>query len=160
MGKKLSPLELELISNLDNFSFHELSETEKKAIRNPEDYPIISTIDGLSKKDLSMINRAIFIDSKNHELFHEYMDEEKPWVTDFQHYYGENHKDLVDAVHTTSFCDEFKHSNLCKRYRLYFAAKHPNKIEILKKYKGYEKANIFLSLVKEEMRIAKEELSN
>jgi len=87
-------------------------------------------------------------------------------VNDFEYYYGENHKDITDAIHTPSFCEEFRKSDICKRYRLYFAAKHPDKIKILKEWdeskdlkkseEASKKQMPFLSLVKEEMRLVKE----
>lgn len=165
----MSPLELELISILDNFSFHNLSEEEKNAIPNQEDYPIISIINGLWKTayiSFDMIDKVIHIPSKDRDLFHQYLSEERVWVNDFEYYYGQNHKDITDAIHTPPFCEEFKKSDICKRYRLYFAAKHPDKIKILKEWdeskdlkkseEASKKINAFLSLVKEEMRLVRE----
>lgn len=142
-----SPLEAKILRislPLENFHFHRLSEKEVGAVQDKEDYPLLSVIYGLSSKDLDLIYHTIFIDSKNKSLFHDYMFKQEKWLEDFRYYYCMNKHQDVSC--TNEFCESLREGPT-KTYRLYFAAKHPDKVDFCEKVQeGCEKTMAFLFL--------------
>ncbi len=105
---------------------HELSEEEKRAIHDPRDYPVISLIDGLSPSDMDEIYKAIRI---KQEFQSGYIILEKSWIRDSLYFWVENHLKNHKPEDIAGFTEELIKGPLIKRYRLYFALKHPSKIE-------------------------------
>jgi len=108
--------------------WHNLTEEEKGAIRDPRDYPLLSVIDGLSSQERRSIYRAI-----RFKDIGDYKREELPWLRDFIHYLVENRKkkDLDCSPETINkiFFDEMEKDGIHERFRLYYAAKFRDRIE-------------------------------
>lgn len=108
--------------------WHNLTDEEKRAIRDPNDYPILSIVDGFSPEE----RRRIYGSIKFKDLAH-YKAEEIPWLRDFIHYLVENRKkkDLDVSIDTINkiFFDEMNQDGIHERFRLYYAAKFREKIE-------------------------------
>jgi hypothetical protein len=109
--------------------WHELTEEEKKAIHNPDNYPIISIIKGIPRETKEKIY---------HELCDvpslvkkKYEHEQIKWLNDAGQYLWENefHKDkTIDVQKTGLFVNEILHSPIRIEYRLYYVAKNPRVI--------------------------------
>lgn len=106
--------------------WHELSEDERKAIRNPTDCPIISVIDGLSSEDRKQIYNSIKIKS---DYYPDFAETQKQWVEDLCWYMGQ--KLQKDVKNCQEFLEEIN-GPFHERFRLYYAAKNPANIEIIK----------------------------
>lgn len=102
---------------------------EKKAIRNPLDIPIIAVIKGVSPEDRKLIYDSI--DVKDEFRGH-YKELQLPWVSDFKGYWAKNHNNKDPDEYVGEFIEDYKKSCENERYRLYYAAKYPEKIEIKK----------------------------
>jgi hypothetical protein len=95
--------------------WHDLTEDEKRAIHNPEDYPIISVIKAIPQDILKKLDKLLIPLSSDKSFFIE----ETPWLRDFFWYKNEG-----------KACDDSSSwDRMCIEYRLYFAAEHPDKIE-------------------------------
>ncbi len=104
--------------------WHNLSIEERGVIDNEEDCPIISVIDGLSYDFLERVYHSLELKKF---FFKEYLKEEKKW--------GEKNKYLWGAEHhknpsiCSDYVQDFIDSRLPQRFRLYYAAKNPNRFE-------------------------------
>jgi len=106
--------------------WHELSEEERKAVRNPTDCPIISVIDGLSPEDRGQIYNSIKV-KPNYYI--DFAKTQKAWMEDLCWYMGQKLK--KDVRNCKEFLEEINGA-FHERFRLYYAAKNPNNIEIIK----------------------------
>jgi len=98
--------------------WHDLTEEEKRAIHNPQDYPVISVIKSIPQHTLNKLDEILASLSSDKSFF----SEELPWLKDF--FWYKNEKGEKKA------CSENSSWNrMCVEYRLYFAAKHSDKIE-------------------------------
>ncbi|MEK6827158.1 MAG: hypothetical protein AABX99_01590 [Nanoarchaeota archaeon] len=104
------------------------TEEERKAIHDPSDIPIICVIKGLSCEYRKLIYDSIRVKSEYEKDFEE---TQLPWISDFKEYWGENHHKDPDSC-TDEFSTDFFNSREYERFRLYYAAKHPDRIEIKK----------------------------
>ena len=95
--------------------WHDLTDEEKNAIHNPGDYPIISVIKGIPQGVLNKLDALLVSLSSDKSFFNE----ELPWVRDFLWYKNEK----------KACGDNSSWGRMCIEYRLYFAAKHPDRIE-------------------------------
>jgi hypothetical protein len=94
--------------------WHDLTEAEKRAIRDPKDEPIISVIKAIPQDVLKKLDMLLeFLPAD--EFF---IPEELPWVKDFLWY--KNEKGCEEGV---------SWDRMCAEYRLYFAARHPDRIK-------------------------------
>lgn len=107
--------------------WHDPTEQEKKAIHNVLDCPIVAIIDGLTPGDRKKIYDSIWIKDE-HKV--EYNHLQIPWISDFKEYWGEKH--CQDPDTSSRFSEEYLESGECERYKLYYAVKNPDKIEIRK----------------------------
>ncbi|VVB82797.1 Uncharacterised protein [uncultured archaeon] len=105
--------------------WQEPTEEEKRAIRDSRDIPIIAVIKGLSCEDRKLIYDSIAVKS---EYETDFMKTQEPWIEDFKTYWGENHHQ--DPSDSPEFGNDFVNSREYERFRLYYAAKHPDRIEI------------------------------
>jgi hypothetical protein len=103
----------------------EPTEEEKKAIHNALDLPIIAIIKGLSCEDRKSIYDSLAVKS---EYMDDFMKNQEPWISDFKKYWGENHK--KDPDQCPEFGTDFLISHEYERFRLYYAAKHPERVRI------------------------------
>ena len=104
----------------------DLNDEEKKAIRDSRDVPIIAVIKGLACEDRKLIYDSIKIKS---EYEPDYNESQRPWISDFKGYWKENnHKD--PEVCSEEFSADFIKSHEYERFKLYYAAKHPERVEI------------------------------
>ena len=104
------------------------TEEEKKAIHDPLDIPIIAVIKGLDCDDRKLIYDSIKIKD---EYKDDFMKTQEPWISDFKKYWGENnHKDPSSC--SDEFSKDYLKSHEYERFRLYYAAKHQDRIEIKK----------------------------
>jgi hypothetical protein len=102
------------------------TEEEKRAIHDPSDLPIIALIKGLSEEERKLIYNSIKIKFCYQSDFEE---RQMPWIGDFKHYWKENnHKD--PEVDTGEFSTAFLQSHEYERFRLYYAAKYPDRVII------------------------------
>lgn len=106
--------------------WHELSDKEKKAIHNSRDYIFISVIDGIPGRLLDVIYKSIQIRDEYRCFYNEL---QKQWISDMIWYLGE--KIHGDARRSQELSEKMLEEHLCERFRLYFAAKNPNKIEVI-----------------------------
>jgi hypothetical protein len=83
----------------------------------------------LSPEDRKLIYNSI---SVKEEYRKEYDNRQLPWISDFKGYWAKNHdnKDPDEFVH--EFSVDFLKSCENERYRLYYAAKYPERVEIKK----------------------------
>lgn len=108
--------------------WHSLTPDEKNAIRDPNDYPILSVIGGLSPDERKKIYRLIRFPNIEH-----YNQMQKPWISDFILYLDENlrrsGKDHSPEIIKEFLLDEMIDGALHERFRLYYAAKYRTFIE-------------------------------
>jgi len=110
--------------------WHNLSAEEKKAIHNPEDYPIISVIDGMPlplKKTLD--HELDYISSLDPK---KYGESQISWINDFAYYLWEKNFDKdpkINIQKTNLFFEEFCKSSVPIDYRLYFTAKNSGLVD-------------------------------
>jgi len=104
----------------------EPTEEEKRAIRDSRDIPIIAVIKGLTPEDRKLIYDSIRIKSEYEKDFEK---TQEPWIEDFKTYWGENHHRDPSSC-TEEFSTDFLNSCEYQRFRLYYAAKYPERIEI------------------------------
>jgi hypothetical protein len=105
----------------------ELTEEEKKALKNKEDLPIIGVIKGLNSEDLQSIYESLAVKEEYREDF---MKTQITWISDFKGYWGVNHNRDPDT--SPEFGIDFLNSHEPQRFRLYYAAKYPERVEIRK----------------------------
>ena len=104
------------------------TEAEKKAIRDLRDIPIIAVIKGLSCEDRKLIYDSIKVKDEYRDDF---MKSQEPWISDFKEYWGQNHHQDPDIC-SGEFSTDYLNSHENERFRLYYAAKHPDRVEIKK----------------------------
>ncbi len=111
----------------DKPKLYKLSQKEKRAIHNPEDYPIISVIHktplDVKKKIYSELGYI-----QNAAGGKVYNDGDKLWLEDRAHYLWQNkfHSDpAINVQHTPLFIQEVREGIIPIDYRLYFAARNP-----------------------------------
>jgi len=105
----------------------EPTEDEKKALRNKEDLPIIGVIKGLNSEDLQLIYESLAVKD---EYRKDYMETQTTWISDFKGYWGVNHKQDPDT--SPEFGTDLLNSHEPQRFRLYYAAKYPERVEVRK----------------------------
>ncbi|VVB84009.1 Uncharacterised protein [uncultured archaeon] len=108
--------------------WEKLTSAERKLIKEPSDFPIISLIKSLSCLERNVIYNSIRIKEEHQE---EYKKMQEPWVDDFKELWGENHKRNPDE-YPAEFSTDFLESGEYERYRLYYSARNPQNIEIIK----------------------------
>jgi hypothetical protein len=106
--------------------WHSPTPQEIKAIHDPYDIPIISVIDGLPCKDRKLIYDSIEVKDEHKE---EYNHRQLSWISDFKEYWSENHNNQ-DTTGCAEFGTDFINSKEFERFRLYYAAKHPERMNI------------------------------
>ena len=104
----------------------EPTEQEKKAVRDPLDIPIIAVIKGLSCDDRKLIYDSIRV---KEDYKDDFMSLQKPWISDFKEYWSENHNHQ-DPDGCVEFGNDLVNSKEFERFRLYYAAKYPERVEI------------------------------
>jgi hypothetical protein len=106
--------------------WHELSECERRAIRDKRDCPIIAVIKGMPNSLKQTIYKELnYLPSSNPN----YLTGERPWIEDFGQYLWEK---------------EFFESSIPIDYRLYYAAKNP--ILVNHKNKSRELSNFLIEI--------------
>jgi hypothetical protein len=104
-----------------------LPEQEIKAIHDKRDYPLISLIKSLSDQERGLIDKSIIVKD---EYKGEYIHLQEPWIRDFKTYWRENHhKNPTGCV---EFGEDLTKSGEGERYKLYYSAHNPDKIEVIK----------------------------
>ncbi len=94
--------------------WHDLTEEEKRAIHNPQDYPVISVVKAIPQDISSKLDKLLAALSNDKSFNYE----ELPWVKDFLWYKGEKGRE-----------EGVSWNRMCIEYRLYYAAKHPDRIK-------------------------------
>lgn len=106
----------------------DLTEKQIQAIRDKSAIPIIAVIDGISSEDRKLIYNSIITKPEYAKHFEEL---QSPWISDFKGYWGKDHdKNPDDCV--SEFSTDYLKSCECERFRLYYAAKYPERVEITK----------------------------
>jgi len=126
----------------------EPTEQEKKAVRDPLDIPIIAVIKGLGCEDRKLIYDSIRV---KEDYQADFMETQGFWISDFKEYWIENHN-YQDPTGCVEFGNDLVNSKEFERFRLYYAAKYPERIEIKKVNKRVLE---FLLETEEFMRIEK-----
>ena len=106
----------------------EPTEEEKKAIHDLHDLPIIAIIKGLSSEDRKLIYDSIAV---KQDYKKDFGNIQLPWISDFKHYWAQNHK-YDPELDPARFSDDYIRSHECERFRLYYAAKYPERVVIEK----------------------------
>jgi len=129
-----------------------LSEDERNAIKDKNDYPLIAVIDGLPLSERKQIYETLLPRS---EYLGHYARKEKEWMLDFVHYLVENRgKSNLDCSHDAIekiLVEEMSQGATHERFRLYCAAKYPQWVAVpfrIMHPLKYLKTRLFLSEVK------------
>jgi hypothetical protein len=107
--------------------WHNPTIEEIKAIHNPADIPVISVVDGLTNEDRKLIYDSLEIKP---EYKSDFTNVQTLWLSDFKNYWGKNHKIEPDGCE--EFGNDLVNSHEYERFRLYYAAKHPEGVIIKK----------------------------
>ena len=99
---------------------------EIRAIHDPSDLQIIAIIKGLSPADRKLIYDSLRVKEEHRPDFDK---SQEPWIRDFKHYWRENHCQDPDIA-TGEFSTDYLTSCQNERFRLYYAAKHPDRVRI------------------------------
>lgn len=105
--------------------WHTPTAEEIKAIRDPADIPIISVVDGINDQDRKLIYDSLEI---KEEYKSDFMKVQTLWLSDFKNYWGKNHHKEPDGCE--EFGNDLVNSHEYERFRLYYAGKHPERINI------------------------------
>lgn len=99
---------------------------EVKTLHDKSDFAIIGVIKAISPEDRKLIYNSLIFKSEFREV---YLKEQEPWIKDFNWLWGINH---CKEVYEPSRCnDDLLESHELERYRLYYAAKYPERMEII-----------------------------
>jgi hypothetical protein len=105
----------------------EPTEDEIRAAHDSSDLPIIAIIKGLSSEDRKLIYNSLSVKEDHKEDF---MKTQEPWIRDFKHYWRQNHCDEDPDSNPQEFSADYLKSCENERFRLYYAAKYPDRVRI------------------------------
>lgn len=106
--------------------WRDLKPDELKAIHNREDYPIIAVVDGLSEDERKEIYSSIKVKP---DYCNDFAQQQTTWINDLCYYLGQKlGKDAKDCQELSQEINGPFH----ERFRVYYAAKYPNRIEVFK----------------------------
>ncbi len=106
----------------DRLWWHELTDSEKKALKDHAPIEVVSIVEDMDPEERSLVYRAIGPkDPKKYNL------EQRPWIEDCEYYAGLHLNHQPSQVEVTE--ELFSNQNHV-RYRLCYFAIHPDEIQI------------------------------
>ena len=117
---------------VSDIRWYDLSSEEERAIRDPEDYPVISFIDGIPHDGNEGLRKKVYSSIIFKQRYRkEYMDMQERWICDFEEYWGIDHH--RNPLGSREFGNDLVNGAQYERFRLYFATKFPYKMKIRKR---------------------------
>lgn len=132
-----------------HFSHHKFSESEKRLLKKPEDFIVISLIDNLSQDQICAIDKVI---NANQDFLKHYNMLQRDWINSFRYFWGKNGgKDPQNNI--VSCLEDYRKSQHPIRYKLWFSVFFPDEISLRGLNKEYLELTMnFLSEAREEIR--------
>jgi hypothetical protein len=103
------------------------TEQEVKNLHDKLDFPIIGIIKALSPEDRKLISDSLLYKP---EFKEEYLKEQKGWIEEFKWFWGKNHNKNPSEF-SMDFSVDYIKSAEGERYRLYYSAKYPERMEVI-----------------------------
>jgi|WetSurMetagenome_2_1015567.scaffolds.fasta_scaffold682329_1 hypothetical protein len=98
---------------------------EVKAIDEEFDFPIVGIIKALSSEERKLISDSLLFKP---DFRGDYLKRQEKWINDFKWFWSKNHNGSLES----SCCnDDLLKSRELERYRLFYAAKYPERMDII-----------------------------
>ncbi len=120
---------------------------EANTIDDETDFPIVGIIKALSCEERKLISDSLLFKK---EFFRDYLGRQEKWINDFEWFWTINHNGEYD----NSKCnDSLLESHELERYRLFYAAKYPERMEIIhqneRTFKFLEETSFAIRIIKD-----------